>query len=154
MAKQTKNTIREELIEDGYNYQSRVDQHKEMVEDIVANGRYSIAELAPYFDCTPQAMRTKFSRGTFSVDDIMLLLCLSGLRIEVYKGEECVQKYEPSTYVRNDRELWTRYSNQKRKEIDAIKQRMKDAEKEVESVKAIAAKDAEKKKALADNKSK
>ena len=125
-----------------------------MVEDIVANGRYSIAELAPYFDCTPQAMRTKFSRGTFSVDDIMLLLCLSGLRIEVYKGEECVQKYEPSTYVRNDRELWTRYSNQKRKEIDAIKQRMKDAEKEVESVKAIAAKDAEKKKALADNKSK
>lgn len=142
------------FVDDGYPYWSRAEQHKEIVSDIISNGRYNIAELAPYFDCTPQAMRTKYSRGSFSVDDIVLLMCLSGLHLKIYKGEECVQEFEPSTYVRNDKELWSRYSAQKRKEIEAIRQRMADTEKEVESVEKIAAKDAEKraKKNLSDGK--
>ena len=89
--KETESPAQNAFVDDDYPYWSRAEQHKEIVSDIISNGRYGIAELAPYFNCTPQAMRTKFSRGSFSVDDIVLLMCLSGLHLKIYKGDECVQ---------------------------------------------------------------
>ncbi len=142
--KETESPAQEALVDD-YPYWSRAEQHKEIVSDIISNGRYSLAELAPYFDCSPQAMRTKFSRGSFSVDDIVLLMCLSGLHLKIYKGKECVQEFEPSVYVRNDKEMWTTFSKQKRLEQDEFRKKMAEAHEEVENAKKKAAEEAERK---------
>ena len=152
--KETEIEAKDTFVDDGYPYWSRADQHKEIVSDIISNGRYSIAELAPYFDCTPQAMRTKFSRGSFSVDDVVLLMCLSGLHLKIYKGDECVQEFEPSVYVRNDKEMWATYSKQKRLEAEEFRKRMAAAREDIESAKRKA-EEAERKakKAQADSKS-
>ena len=143
--KKTEHPAQDAFIDDDYPYWSRTEQHKEIVSDIISNGRYSIAGLAPYFECSPQAMRTKFSRGSFSVDDIVLLMCLSGLHLKIYKGNECVQEFEPSVYVRNDKEMWAAFSKQKRHEQDEFRKKMAEAYEEVESARKKAAEEAERK---------
>ena len=105
--------------EDNYNYRPLAEQHRDLVEDIIffSEKQYKIPELAAYFGCTPQALRNKFSRGSFTVDEIIMLLYLGGFTVKLYNSkDEWVQSFDPGTYVHNDREMWGRYQNQKRKE--------------------------------------
>lgn len=39
-------------------------------------------DLAPYFDMTPQAMRNKFTRGSFSLDDLIKIADITGAPLQ------------------------------------------------------------------------
>lgn len=121
-----------EPIQDEYCYQSRGEQCIEMVNFIrsESNKKYTMAQLASYFGCSTQSLRNKFSRGSFSFSDFMLLLYLHGFYIKVMRGDETIDDYDPSTYVHNDKEMWTNYLNARRQTLADIEQKIAELKKQ------------------------
>ena len=124
-----------------------------IIKKMMKNAGIDIHCLAEYLGCEDQSLRNKFSRDSFSIDDLVITTYACGYSVYIvsdnekdvvvmhdanYKRKEAFF-IDPKTYFSNSKkEIWERIERLKRcsiiektKEYEFLKRRLNELEKEL-----------------------